>query len=183
THCLEHVPEVLGIGHLEGEPAGGDAFGAGRHRGRQDVDVLVGQDSRDVGEQPRAVERLDLDGHQEHAVGGGRPLDLDDTAVLLAQRVDVDAVHPVDRHAGATGDEPDDLVTGYRGAASGELDPHVRDTLDHHARVGTGAAPRAIGGGGLGDVLGGAFLAAQDVHEFLHDALRRDVPLADGSVQ
>ena len=52
----------------------------------QDVDVLVRQSSGDVGQQPIAVESLNLNGHQERALGVGRPLHRDQTFRLRACR-------------------------------------------------------------------------------------------------
>ena len=49
------------------------AVAAGLHRRRQDVDPLVGQRLGDVGEQAVPVERLDLDGDEEHRAGVRRP--------------------------------------------------------------------------------------------------------------
>ncbi len=43
---------MLGLAHLEGEPADGDPVAGRRHRRGQDVDVLVGQHPGDVGQQP-----------------------------------------------------------------------------------------------------------------------------------
>src|SRR6516225_7960493 len=60
THGAQHVAQVLGVAHLEGElahrhpvPGGGDGRG-------QDVDVLVGDGTGDVGQQPGPVEGLHL---------------------------------------------------------------------------------------------------------------------------
>ena len=50
----QHVAEVLGVGHLEGELRLRDAIATRRQRRRQDVDVLVGDDPGDVAQQARA---------------------------------------------------------------------------------------------------------------------------------
>jgi Domain of Unknown Function (DUF349) len=78
----QHVAEVLGIAHLEREAADRHPVPAGRHRGGQDVDVLVGQHPGHVGEQPGPVERLHLDGDQEHRALGRGPVDLDHPLAL-----------------------------------------------------------------------------------------------------
>src|SRR5699024_2741358 len=57
----EDVVEVRPITHLEDEPGLGDAGPRGGDGRGQDVDVQLGEHARDVGQQPRAVERLDLD--------------------------------------------------------------------------------------------------------------------------
>ena len=64
--CLEDVTQMRRVGHLEGEAALGDPVAAGGDRGRQDVDVDVGQHPGDVAEQPGPVQGLDLDRDQEH---------------------------------------------------------------------------------------------------------------------
>src|ERR1700689_3257844 len=56
----QDVAEVLGVAHLEGEAAERYAVAGGLDAGRQDVDVLVGQDAGDVGGHPGAGERLHL---------------------------------------------------------------------------------------------------------------------------
>src|SRR5690349_24732838 len=61
----QHVTEVLGVTHLEREPAEGDPVPAGSHGSGQDVHVLVGQHPGHVGEQPGTVQRLYLDGDTE----------------------------------------------------------------------------------------------------------------------
>ena len=70
------------------------------------------------------------------------------------------AVH---RDAVAAGDEAEDVVAGHRGAAAGQLDPDVATALDDDTGVavrGGGRAARCRGGG-LGDVLARALLAAE----------------------
>ena len=182
---LQHVTEVLGVAHLEGEARGGDPVAGGLHGRREDVDVLVGQDTGDVRQQARAVQGLDLDGDQEDRGLGRRPLDFEDPLGLLGQRVHVHAVRPVHRDAAATGDEADDGVAGDGRTAAGQLDPDVVDALDDHTRVGVlaalAAAPR--GRRRLGDVLVGGLLAAERLHQLLDDALGRDMALADRRVQ
>ena len=73
----EHAVEVLGVGHLEGEAALGDPVAGGGEGGAEDVHVRVREHHGDVGEQPGAVERLDLDVDQERRLRGRRPLDLE----------------------------------------------------------------------------------------------------------
>ena len=126
--------------------------------------MLVGQHPGDVGQQPRPVERLDLDGDQEHRGRGRRPLDLDHP-LGLARR----ATPTLTQSARCT-ETPLPRVTkptisspGHRRAAAGQLDPDVVDALDDDARVGSArrAARPRVGRGGLGDVLGRALLAAE----------------------
>ena len=62
---LEDGAEVLGVAHLEGEPALRDAVAVGGQARGQDVHVLVGEHHGDVGEQPRTVQGLHHDLHQE----------------------------------------------------------------------------------------------------------------------
>ena len=73
--------------------------------------------ARDVGEQAGAVERLDLDLHEEQALRGRRPLDVDHALGLVQQSLHVVAVGPVHRDARAARDEADDVVARHRGAA------------------------------------------------------------------
>jgi hypothetical protein len=116
----QHVPEMLGVPHLEREPADRHPIPAGRHRRGQDVDVLVREHPGHVGEQPGPVERLHLDGHQEHRAVARCPVDLDHPLLLGAGQVDdVHAVHPVHGHAMTVGDEAGDLVSRHRGTAPG----------------------------------------------------------------
>ena len=65
--------QVRRVGQLEGEPADRHPVAAGLHRRGQDVHPLVGQRPGDVGEQPVPVERLDLDGDQEHRARRAAP--------------------------------------------------------------------------------------------------------------
>src|SRR6185436_14510451 len=65
AHGFEDVTQMLGVAHLESEPARGDPVTGGGDRGGQDVHVVVRQDPGDVGQQPGPIEGLDLDGDQE----------------------------------------------------------------------------------------------------------------------
>jgi len=132
----QHVTEVLGVTHLEREPAERDPVPAGGHGSGQDVDVLVGQHPGHVGEQPGPVQRLDLDGDQEDRALGWRPVHVDHPLALgFGQVNQVHAVDPVHGHSVAVGDEADDLVARHRGAAPGQPHPHVRRAADLDARV------------------------------------------------
>ena len=82
---LEDGAEVLGVAHLEGEPALGHAVAGGAQAGREDVHVLVGEHHGDVGEQPGAVERLHHDLDQEGRLRGRRPLHVGEPLGLAEQ--------------------------------------------------------------------------------------------------
>jgi hypothetical protein len=66
-HGVQQAVEVHGVAHLEHEPAERQAIARGRDGGRQDVDVVLREHPRHVREQPRSVEGLHLDLHEEHA--------------------------------------------------------------------------------------------------------------------
>ena len=125
THRVEHAVQVHGVAHLEHEAAERQPVVRRRHARREDVHVVLAEHARDVAEQPRAVERLDLDLHQEHALGRRRPLDLDEAIRVGHERLHVRAVGAVHRDPAAARDEADDLVARHGGAALGELDEDV----------------------------------------------------------
>ena len=77
------------ITHLEDESGNCQMIIRGVHCGREDVDVVFGENSRDVGEQARAIQCLDLDVNEEHAPLRGSPLDFDDSIRVLQQRTNV----------------------------------------------------------------------------------------------
>jgi hypothetical protein len=99
----------------------------GLHGCRQDVDVVIGDHPGDVREQPVAVEGLDLEWYEENAarLTGPTSTSMSRSRLRRSESALVQSL-AVDRHAVATGDEADDGVAGHRGAAAGELDPHVR---------------------------------------------------------
>ena len=117
--------------------------------------MLVGQHPRDVGQQPGAVERLDLDLDQEDATPTTAPTRPRSSGPAAGQQgLDVGAVGAVHRDAVAAGDEADDRVAGHRRAAAGELDPDVgrarrprrpgrRCAPAHATRVGVVASARS----------------------------------------
>ena len=176
---------MLRVGHLEGEARDGDPVPGRGDRRRQDGDVGVGQHPRHVGEQPGAVQRLALDGHQEHRAGGRRPLHRYDPLLLRQQRGGVDAVAAVHADPVAAGDEADDLVAGHGGAAARELDPHIRDALDDDAGIAGRSRPAHRPGrdGGLGQVLDRTLGPAEPGHDPLHDVLGGHPALADLGVE
>jgi hypothetical protein len=132
----QHVPEMLGIPHLEREPADRHPIPAGRHGRGQDIDVLVRKHPGHVGEKPGPVERLHLDGHEEHRAVARRPVDLDHPLLLgVGQVHDIHAVHPVHGHAMTVGHEAGDLISRYRGTAPGQAHPDVRRTVDLDTRI------------------------------------------------
>ena len=148
--------------------------------------MLVRQAPGDVGEQPVAVQRLDLDRHQERAQRRRRPLDLDDPLGDLEQLGGVRAVGAVDRDAGTAGDEAEDRVAGHRGAALGQLDQQVVGALDHDAgRRAAARAPAAAPGDDavLAELVGDRVLAALGDGELVDHGLRADRALADRGVQ
>src|SRR5262249_57291683 len=107
----EHVAKVLGVAHLEGELAHRYPVPGGGHRRGQDVDVLVGDGTGDVGQEPGPVQGLHLDPDEEHRVLGGRPAHRHQPLPLGAAQVpQVAAVGPVHRHAVAPGDEPGGVI-------------------------------------------------------------------------
>jgi hypothetical protein len=146
TDGAQHVPEMLGISHLEREPADRHPIPAGRHRRGQDIDVLVRQHPGHVREQPGPVERLHLDGHQEHRAVARRPVDLDHPLLLGAGQVhDIHAVHPVHGHAMPVGDEAGDLISRHRSAAPRQAHPGVRRPVDLDTRVSRRPGLRFLG--------------------------------------
>ncbi|MCO5556192.1 hypothetical protein L7F22_009736 [Adiantum nelumboides] len=182
------VPEVLRVAHLEGEPGHRDAVAGGGRRRREDVDLLVGEHLRDVGEQPVPVERLDLDGDQEHRLRRHRPRDVDEP-FLRGEVPGVGAVGAVHADPAAAGDEAEDLVARHGGAAAGELDVEVAEGLpvlaaDDDAGVpGRPALADRRRGGPLGELLLGVLLAAEPRDQALHDVLGAGLVLADGGVE
>ena len=146
-HGAHDVTQVGRVAHLEREVQLRHPVARGRHGGGEDVDAVVRDDPGDVGEQPRAVERLDLELHEEDAARRRRPLDLDDLLGLGEQGVGVGAVPAVHGHAVAPRDEAQDVVAGHRSAAAGQLDPHVGHVLDDDAGVARPAVARRKGAG------------------------------------
>ena len=124
---------MLRIGHFEAELAGGHAIGTGGDRTGNDVHAMVGKHTCHVRKQVSSIQRLDLNLDHEQALGAG-PFDFDHTLRLLVFQIDhVLAVGAVHGYALITGDEADDIVTGHRHAATGQLDPHIAHALDGHA--------------------------------------------------
>ncbi len=129
------------------------------------------------------VERLDLDLHQEDALGGGRPLDLDQALGLLLQRCHVVAVRPVHRDAGTARDEADDLVpgTGVQHFASltrmsGAPRTRTPESLSLSGRVRPFGATKTSASSSSASVW-------REAIELLHHRLGRDVALADRGVE
>ena len=153
---------MLRVGHLEAEPADRHPVAGGGDRRGEDVHPLVGEHPGDVGEQLVPVERLDLDGDQEHRAGRAGPLDLDQPLRLALEVLGVGAVVAVHADPAGAGDEAEDLVARHRGAAPGQLDPDVAHAVDDDARVAAGRRRGRRPGGdrGLGDVLDRALVAA-----------------------
>jgi len=180
----QHVPEVLGIPHLEREPADRHPIPAGRHGRGQDVDVLVRKHPGHVGQQPGPVERLHLDGHQEHRAVARRPVDLDHPLLLGTGQVhDIHAVHPVHGHAMTVGDEAGDLISRHRGAAPGQAHPCVRRAVDLDAWVSRGPGLGFLGRQRrLGQVLLGPGEATDRPDQLLDHRLGADPPFADRCV-
>ena len=69
----QHGLEVAGVGQLELEAHLGDAVVAGVGAAGDDVDVLLAECVGDVAQQPRAVERDDLDAGPEHVLPAASP--------------------------------------------------------------------------------------------------------------
>jgi hypothetical protein len=180
----QHVPEVLGIPHLEREPADRHPIPAGRHGRGQDVDVLVRKHPGHVGQQPGPVERLHLDGHQEHRAVARRPVDLDHPLLLGTGQVhDIHAVHPVHGHAMTVGDKAGDLISRHRGAAPGQAHPCVRRAVDLDAWVSRGPGLGFLGRQRrLGQVLLGPGEATDRPDQLLDHRLGADPPFADRCV-
>jgi hypothetical protein len=63
--------------------------------GSQDVDVVLGQHTRNVRQQRLPVQRFNLDFHEEHAGLRRRPVHINDPVRLVLQVGDVGAVGPV----------------------------------------------------------------------------------------
>ena len=101
---------------------------------------------RDVTQQPRAVERLDLDRDDERGLLVVVPLDFDQPLGMLDEPGRVRAVGAMHRDAAATGDEAHDLVARHRSAAPREPHHHVVEALDVHAGGATRGSRRVSGG-------------------------------------
>ena len=80
-----------------------------------------------IGQEPGPVQGFDLDPDHEGADTGRGPGDLYGALAALGQGGDVGAVGTMHRDASAHRDIADDLITGDRGAASGEVDQHVAE--------------------------------------------------------
>ena len=94
---------------------------------------MVGQHTCHVGQQVRAVQRLDLNLDHEQALGAG-PFHRNHTlGLVLLQVKHVLAVGAVHGDALIACDEADDVVAGHRRAAACELHPHVVHALDGDA--------------------------------------------------
>src|SRR3954454_767050 len=172
------------VGQLEREPQACDPVAPGRRVRRQDVDVLVGQHRRDIGEQSRPVERLDLDGDDERCRLAAGPRHLDHPLRLAAKRLHVRTIAAMNAHALAARHEPDDLVARNRRAASAEPDPYVGQPLHHHAlRDMVGA--RDLDRPRERDIVGHVLVAGagDQPGEPRDDRLRRDVAVTHGDVQ
>jgi hypothetical protein len=175
------MAEVLRVAHLEGEPRDRQPVARGVHRGGEDIDVVLGEHPGDIGEQALAVQRLDLDLHQEHAGLGGCPSDIDDPVGAFTQFRHVAAVGAVHRHARAPGDEPDDGIRRDRGAAPGELDPDIADPDDGNAGV---RMLRPLDRGREGRLgLLDRLASAEQADQVLDHVLGRRMAVAHGGVQ
>ena len=120
------------------------------------------------------IERLDLDGHQEHRRRRRRPQHLDDAFGLLAQISGVGAVGAVHADAAAAGNEPQDVVTGNRGAALGQLGQHARRPRHRDAGVLQIALTHRNGGrrDPFGQFVLGVVGPAEQREQSLHDVPR-----------
>ena len=176
---------MLGVTHLEGEPADRHPVIRRRDRRRQDVDLLVGEHARHIGEQPVPIQRLDLDGDQEHRRRGRRPLHVDDALGLRLQRGRIRAVGAVHTHPTAAGDEAHDDVSGHRGAALGQLGQHPGRPRHRHADVVAGALPHRHGRRRrpLGQLVGRLVIAPDLGDQPLHDVAGRHMALTDSGVE
>ena len=143
---------------------------------------MLGEHLGDVAQQPRPVERLDLDRHHERGRLVVVPLDLDDALGVIDEAGGVGAVGAVHRDAAAAGDEAHDLVAGHRRAAPRQPHHHVVEALDVHAR---GAAARRAGRRGGRCVVTGSCSSPPRSSRCSRctTALRRHVALADGGVE
>ena len=92
--------------------------------------MLVGQDAGDIRKQAGAVERLDLDRNQEDEASDGAHSTSIIRSGSVAQVREVQAVGAMHGDAGSAGDEAQDLVARYRGAALGQAHPDVGCALD-----------------------------------------------------
>jgi hypothetical protein len=117
-HRKQDRVEVARVGELELEAEPRDAVGLRLRRARNDVDVMLGEDIRDVTEQTGAVERFDLDRHDVVAGCVVVPLDVDDAIALGPQAQRVRTVGAVHGNTAAPRDEAHDLVAGNRRAAA-----------------------------------------------------------------
>src|ERR1700681_2799126 len=99
------------------------------HFGPGEVDLALGDDRRDVAQQPGAVPGFDLDSDRVQLPAAGVPLDLDD-AFLVGDVQDVLAAGSMDRDPLATGDIAADWIARHRIAALCDLREHPALTLD-----------------------------------------------------
>ena len=151
----------------------GGAVGMGGDRRRHDVDLVLGDDVRDLVEQARPVERGDADRDRVGLLAGQLPLDVDQPLdVPLGQ--DRRAGRAVDRHALAARHVAGDLVAGDRRAALREANEQVADALDLDAGGRRRGRRRLLGQHDRGVVV--------DL-ELADDRRRADGAVADGGVE
>src|SRR5699024_7451429 len=133
AHGRAHGVQMAGIAHLEHELRLCDPRPRGAHGRGEDIHMGVGEQLRDIGEQPGPVEGFDLDLDEIDSAGLLPPFDLDHAFGFAFEGGDVRAVDAVDGDSRTAGDEAEDLVSGNRGAAAGEYDEHIVDAFDDQA--------------------------------------------------
>src|ERR1700694_3856458 len=99
------------------------------HFGPGKVDLALGDDRRDVTQQPGAVPSFDLDSDRVELPAAGVPIDLYD-AFLVGDVQDVLAACAMDRDPLAAGDIAADWIARHRIAALRDLREHAPLTLD-----------------------------------------------------
>src|SRR5579872_2050300 len=136
---LHHGAELLWTRNLQRRRDGGTALarlGHGRHL--EHVDLHPADDAHYVGQQPRAVHRLDDDRRAERRVGAQllRPLHGDGALRLLLQQVrQIRAVGAMDDHAPAPADVAHQRITRQRITAVGKLGEHPVQPRDAHTHL------------------------------------------------
>lgn len=142
-HAAQHLQVVDFDGHIDGGKllAGIAAAGDAQH-----VDLLVGENGRDVAQQAAAV--VGSDAHHQRVAGriALTPDRFHDA--LRRMRLQLDklvTVGTVNRNPASLSDKADDIVARNRLAAAGNVMHQVTYAFNHHAAVVFAALLRRIG--------------------------------------
>src|SRR5512133_335724 len=182
----EHMIEMCWMSGLECDLGSADAVLCGVQGRRQDIDVLVRQRARDVGQEPIPVKRLNLNRHEERALGMRRPFNWDQALRLCLQTGRIAAVEAVHRNARSTSHEAQNVIPWHRSAALRQFDQQIaRPDHPDSAVVGTtGAAPPPTSDDPiLVDLIGDGLIATLDDDQPVHYSLRTNRSLANGGIE